>query len=147
LRYFHDGVTGLESGDLIAPYAPNAAEDRDALDAAEPTVQRLVGEHAEALAAAYRERNHLAAWLAALHPSVIAPAPDAGDGWHRLFLRAGGWQFTWPVAPADLMLFDHVKRVPAGDARARWDGHTTAQKYLRIRTHAAVLCLSDSTST
>nr|WTB35123.1 hypothetical protein OG781_41785 [Streptomyces sp. NBC_00830] len=81
--------------------------------------------------------------LAALHPSVLAPAPDAGDGWHRLFLRAGGWQFTWPIHPADLMLFDHVKRVPAGDARARWDGHTTAQKYLRIRTHTAVLCVSD----
>ncbi|MGW4825325.1 hypothetical protein ACWEP4_42205 [Streptomyces sp. NPDC004227] len=32
--------------------------------------------------------------------------------------------------------------------RARWDGHTTAQKYLRIRTHTAVLALSgDGAST
>lgn len=45
--------------------------------------------------------------------------------------------------PADLALFDHVQRVPAGDARARWDGHSAAQKYLRIRTHTAVLCMSD----
>ncbi|MEU6318176.1 hypothetical protein [Streptomyces sp. NPDC047009] len=101
----------------------------------------------QALGAVIRERNHLAAWLAALHPSVLAPAPEQGEGWHRLFLRAGGWQFTWPVRPADLSLFDHVQRVPASDARARRDGHTTAQKYLRIRTHTAVLCMTDDTST
>ncbi|WP_127361516.1 zinc finger domain-containing protein [Actinacidiphila soli] len=97
------------------------------------------------LNAAYRERNHLAAWLAALHPSVIAPAPgpDAGDGWYALFLRAGGWQFSWHIAPADLSLFDHVQRVPADDARAQWDGHSTEQKYRRIRTHTAVLRLPD----
>ncbi|MGW0952806.1 hypothetical protein [Streptomyces sp. NPDC002545] len=110
-------------------------------DAAEPSVQRLVEEHEKAVTTALRERNHLAAWLAALHTSVLAPAPDAGDGWHMLFLRAGGWQFTWPIPPADLSLFDHVKRVPASDARARHDGHTRAQQYLRIRTHTAVLCL------
>lgn len=120
---------------------------REVLDAAESMVRRLADEHTAALSAVYRERNHLAAWLAALHPSVLAPALDADDGWHRLFLRAGGWQFTWPVQPSDLALFDHVQRVPAGDARARWDGHTTDQKYLRIRTHTAVLCLNDDTST
>jgi hypothetical protein len=117
------------------------------LDAAQSMVRRPADEHAAALGAVIRERNHLAAWLAALHPSVLAPAPDVGQGWHRLFLRAGGWQFTWPVRPADLSLFDHVQRVPAGDARARWDGHTTAQKYLRIRTHTAELCMTDDTST
>ncbi|MFK0106401.1 hypothetical protein [Streptomyces sp. NPDC091217] len=108
----------------------------------------LAADHAAALDAAFRERNHLTAWLAVLHPSVLAPAPDAGEGWHRLFLRAGGWQFSWPVHPADLALFDHVKRVPVGDSRARWDGHTTDQKYLRIRTHTAVLAMTaDDTST
>ncbi|MCX4858378.1 hypothetical protein [Streptomyces canus] len=119
-------------------------QQHDVLDAAESMVGRLAEEHRAALNAALRERNHLAAWLAALHPSVLAPAPDAGDDWHRLFLRAGGWQFTWPIPPGDLPLFDHVQRVRAGDARARWDGHTTDQKYLRIRTHTAVLRLSDN---
>ncbi|MFE7215532.1 hypothetical protein ACFY0A_39440 [Streptomyces sp. NPDC001698] len=46
---------------------------------------------------------------------------------------------TWHVHAAGLALFNHVRRVPAGDVRARQDGHTTAQKYLRIRTHTAVL--------
>ncbi|MFF4504800.1 hypothetical protein [Streptomyces sp. NPDC001401] len=124
-----------------APIQPH-----EVLDAAESMGRRLVEEHEAAMNAALRERNHLAAWLAALHPSVLAPAPDAGDGWYRLFLRAGGWQFTWPIQPGDLLLFDHVQRVPAGDARARWDGHTTAQKYLRIRTHTAVLGLDGDSS-
>ncbi|WP_324787066.1 hypothetical protein [Streptomyces sp. H51] len=119
----------------------------EVLHAAAPLARRLADEPAEALTAARRERNHLAAWLAALHPSVLAPAPDAGDGWHRLFLRAGGWQFTWPIPPADLPLFDHVRRVPAGDVRARWDGHTIAQMYLRIRTHTAVLGMGNGIST
>ncbi|MFB7443093.1 hypothetical protein ACFC01_33140 [Streptomyces mirabilis] len=118
-------------------------QPREVLGAAEPMMRRLADEHTATLSGILRERNHLAAWLAALHPSVLAAAPDAGDGWHRLFLRAGGWQFTWPIPPADLALFDHVRRVPASDARARFDGHTIAQKYLRIRTHTAVLCLSD----
>ncbi|MFF3566088.1 hypothetical protein ACFYXS_39300 [Streptomyces sp. NPDC002574] len=48
------------------------------------------------LGAAYRERAHLAAWLAALHPGVVALAPPGvGDGWYVLFLRAGGGQFCW----------------------------------------------------
>ncbi|MGW3246517.1 zinc finger domain-containing protein [Streptomyces sp. NPDC001070] len=94
------------------------------------------------LNAAYRERAHLAAWLAGLHPSVIAPAPpDTGDGWYVLFLRAGGWQFCWHVTPGDLSLFDHVQRVPADDPRAQWDGHTFEQKYRRIRTYTAVLSM------
>ncbi|MCT9003577.1 hypothetical protein [Streptomyces rhizosphaerihabitans] len=122
-------------------------QPREVLGLAESMMRRLAEEHEAALGSVLRERNHLAAWLAAFHPSVLAAAPDAGVGWRRLFLRAGGWQFTWPIPPADLSLFDHVRRVPVGDARARFDGHTTDQKYLRIRTHTAVLGLSDDTST
>ncbi|MFD3451965.1 hypothetical protein ACFWVC_07260 [Streptomyces sp. NPDC058691] len=33
--------------------------------------------------------------------------------------------------------------MPAEDARAQWDGHTIEQKYRRIRTHTAVLCIPD----
>lgn len=118
----------------------------DVLNSAETYTERMLAEHAAAVNAAYTERAHLVAWLAALHPSVIAPAPDAGDGWHLLYLRAGGWQMSWHIAPADLPLFDHVEHVDPGDARAQWDGHSSAQKYLRIRTHTAVLCLPDGTS-
>ncbi|MFF3255924.1 hypothetical protein ACFYWP_33960 [Actinacidiphila glaucinigra] len=64
---------------------------------------------------------------------------DVGDGWHVLFLRGGGWQFCWHIAPEDLSLFDHVLRVPASDPRAQWDGHTFEQNYRRSRTDKALL--------
>jgi hypothetical protein len=83
---------------------------------------------------AYRERAQLLAWLAALHPAVIAPAPDVTEpGWQILYLSplAGG-QMSWHIAPRDSDLFAHVEHVPAGDPRAQWDGHTTEAKYQRI---------------
>ncbi|MFE1438471.1 hypothetical protein [Streptomyces sp. NPDC058739] len=58
-----------------------------------------------------RERAHLLAWLAALHPAsaVITPAVRAGHhGSLRLRLMAGGQQLSWAVRPDDLALFEHV---------------------------------------
>jgi hypothetical protein len=83
---------------------------------------------------AYRERACLLAWLATQHPAVIAPAPDVDEpGWQILYLAPAGQQMTWHIAPADSALFEHVEHVPADDPRAQWDGHTTAEKYERIR--------------
>lgn len=83
---------------------------------------------------AYRERAHLLAWLAFLYPSVVAPAPDIEDpGWQVLYLTAGGNQMSWHIAPADTALFDHVEHVTDDDPRAQWDGHSTEEKYWRIR--------------
>ncbi|MER5917016.1 hypothetical protein ABT124_43375 [Streptomyces sp. NPDC001982] len=62
------------------PHDLRADTPREVLDAAETTVGRPADEHTAALGAVYRERNHLAAWLVALHPSVLAPAPDPGEG-------------------------------------------------------------------
>jgi multidrug efflux pump subunit AcrA (membrane-fusion protein) len=82
---------------------------------------------------AYRERAQLVAWLAAIHPAVLAPAPDvADDGWQILYLTASGHQLSWHIHPRDAELFTHVERVPADDPRAQWDGHSTAEKYERI---------------
>jgi hypothetical protein len=87
---------------------------------------------------AYRERAHLLAWLAALHPrnAVLAPSLDIDDedGWHLLFLTVAGRQMSWHIAPRDVELFTHVERVEFADPRAAWDGHTTDEKYERIRT-------------
>lgn len=89
---------------------------------------------------AYRERAHLLALLAALHPSVIAPAPDVDEpGWQILYLQIGGRQASWHIAPRDAELFAHVEHVPADDRRAQWDGHTTEEKYAHIGEHAARL--------
>ena len=99
---------------------------------------------------AYRERAQLLAWLAALHPSsaVITPASDVDeDGWHLLYLVAGGWQMSWHIAPRDVSLFRHVELVEPSDPRARWDGHGTEQKYQRIRQHVRLLALADGSMT
>lgn len=89
---------------------------------------------------AYRERAQLLALLAALHPSVIAPAPDVEEpGWQILYLRIGGKQASWHIAPQDAELYAHVEHVPANDSRAQWDGHTTEEKYAHIGQHAARL--------
>lgn len=83
---------------------------------------------------AYRERAQLTAWLAALHPAVIAPAPDVDEpGWQILYLYAHGRQMSWHIHPRDAELYTHVERVSADDPRAQWDGHTTEQKYEAIR--------------
>lgn len=99
---------------------------------------------------AYRERAQLLAWLAALHPSsaVITPARDIDeDGWHLLYLVAGGWQMSWHIAPRDVPLFGHVELVEPSDPRVQWDGHGTDQKYQRIRQHVRLLALEDASST
>jgi hypothetical protein len=84
---------------------------------------------------AYRERAHLTAWLATIHPAVITPASDIDDdGWQILYLTAGGRQLSWHIAPGDADLFAHVEHVDHGDERGRWDGHTTEQKYQAIRS-------------
>lgn len=88
------------------------------------------------LDAAYRERAHLVAWLAAVYPSVITPAPDVDEpGWQIVYLAVWGRQMSWHISPRDADLFAHVERVEPGDLRAQWDGHTTDQKYDRIRQH------------
>lgn len=92
---------------------------------------------------AYRERAQLVAWLAAMHESVIAPAPDVDEpGWQIVYVYAGGWQMSWHVHPRDAELFKRVEHVAADHPRAQWDGHTTEQKHNRIRNHTRVLAVN-----
>lgn len=60
-----------------------------------------------------RERAHLLAWLAVLHPatSVLAGCSTGGDGRHVLHLVAGGRQMSWLVAPRD---------IPCSATRTTW---------------------------
>jgi hypothetical protein len=83
---------------------------------------------------AYRERAHLTAWLATVHPAVITPATDIDEpGWQILYITAGGRQLSWHIHPQDADLYAHVEHVQPDDPRALWDGHTTEQKYAAIR--------------
>lgn len=90
---------------------------------------------------AYSERAHLVALLAAMTDgAVIAPAPDVEAlGWQIAYLNIGGRQASWHIAPRDAELFEATERVPADDPRAQWDGHSTEDKYARIRQHTRLL--------
>ncbi|WP_160051269.1 hypothetical protein [Nocardiopsis sp. FR26] len=80
----------------------------------------------------YRERARLAAYVAARHPSRLAyNDPDEPD-WPVLYVDTPAGQLTWHLNPADLDLVAHVPIVAPDDPAARWDGHTTPEKYRRL---------------
>ncbi|MDX2667415.1 hypothetical protein [Streptomyces stelliscabiei] len=120
----------------VAQYPDHSAIAQKLLDQ-QSEINRLTTERD----GAYRERAQLLAWLAAHHEAVLAPALeiDDADGWHLLYLHAGGHQLSWHIAPRDAELFAHVEHVDFADPRATWDGHTTDEKYERIRTLTADL--------
>ncbi|CAM5682654.1 hypothetical protein SRIMM317S_03372 [Streptomyces rimosus subsp. rimosus] len=123
------GVLTPDEGLLLRQHVEHLLRDRCAEDA------HRRAEQAEAERdGAYRERAQLLAWLATAHPTVLAPAPDVDeDGWQILYLNAPCGQLSWHISPRDASLFTHVEHVPADDPRAQWDGHTTDEKYQRIR--------------
>lgn len=82
------------------------------------------------LAILYRERAHLVAHLAAIHPSTIGVDPDEPD-WPVVYIDAPSGQLSWHLAQDDLPLFTHVPRTTA----TLWDGHTTEEKYARLDAH------------
>ena len=85
----------------------------------------------------YRERAHLVANLAAQYPSVLAHSdPDEPD-WPVLTLDTPAGQLTWHINASDVDLFGRVPVVDAADPRAAWDGHTTEEKYARLRALTA----------
>lgn len=81
----------------------------------------------KALNNAYNERAQLVALLAAIYPSTWGIDPDWTD-WHVVYVQLPTGQASWHISPSDRELFAHVSG-PAGD----WDGHTTDEKYERIR--------------
>ncbi|MEV8477876.1 hypothetical protein [Streptomyces sp. NPDC051173] len=81
--------------------------------------------------AVYRERAHLIAHLAALHPSHIGYTDPGAPDWAVVIIEAPGGQLSWHIAERDLDLFKHVQ--PTNRICRGWDGHTTDEKYARIR--------------
>lgn len=94
--------------------------------------QRDRAEQAEAERdGAYRERAHLAAYLAALHPSHIGYTDPNAPDWPVLIIETPAGQMSWHIAERDLDLFAHVR--PTDRVCRGWDGHTTDEKYERLR--------------
>lgn len=80
---------------------------------------------------AYRERARLVAHLASLYPSQIAHTDLEAPDWAVVTVEGPTGQMSWHVAPRDMDLFEHVER--QNGLVLPWDGHTTEQKYERLR--------------
>lgn len=92
------------------------------------------------LKAVYRERAHLLAFMAVMLPAVLADTDPDTPGWPVLTFGGGpdgqsGQQMCWHIAPDDVDLFAHMPREEQGPA---WDGHSTAEKYERLRALTAL---------
>lgn len=80
----------------------------------------------------YRERARLVAFLASRYPAVRAYSDPFEPDWSVVYVTTPAGQMSWHIAPSDVDLFRHVPLVDAGNQRARWDGHSTEEKYARL---------------
>lgn len=80
---------------------------------------------------AYTERAHFVALLAGVYPSHIGYSDPSAPEYAVVLIEAPTGQMSWHIAPGDLHLFRHVQ--PTTSISRPWDGHTTAEKYARIR--------------
>ncbi len=84
----------------------------------------------------YRERAHLVAHLAAVYRSALVYGADPEyPDWPIVFIHTGAGQLSWHISPEDEDLFGHVEVSvhPNEPAWARWDGHSTDEKYERLQ--------------
>jgi predicted metal-dependent hydrolase len=102
---------------------PAAEQDGDALAA------ELVSTK-DALNAAYRERAHLLALIAAQYRSHIGHTDPAAPDWAVVTIELPTGQACWHISAADEELFQHVDQEPA--RAIAWDGHSTEEKYRHI---------------
>jgi hypothetical protein len=84
-----------------------------------------------ALDGAYRERAHLVAHLAALYPAHIGHTDPNAPDWPVLIIETPAGQMSWHFAERDLDLVGHVQ--PTEAEHRGWDGHSTEEKYERLR--------------
>jgi hypothetical protein len=82
------------------------------------------------LDALYTERAHLVALAAKDYPSAYTDDPE-NDGWIIVYVDLPTGQASWYITPSDQHLFAHVRFAPDTE----YDGHTTEEKYGRIRAH------------
>ncbi len=89
----------------------------------------------DALNAAYRERAHLVAHLAASFPSTIGYHDPSEPDWAVVIIDLPTGQVSWHVSPQDMDLFTRVPRTEI----SMWDGHNTEEKYARLDAHTRAL--------
>ena len=74
----------------------------------------------------------LVAVLAAIWPSVITFSDPNEPDWAVVTIESPKGQLSWHIHRNDLDVVKWIPWVSRDDNRARWDGHTTEQKYDRI---------------
>lgn len=91
--------------------------------------------------AVYRERDQLVAFLSRCYPSFLAPSPDAEPGFRWIvFVESPEGQLSWHVADHEVdEFFAHLNK----RAAARWDGHTSEEKYRRLLALRPPMLFSD----
>jgi hypothetical protein len=85
---------------------------------------------------AYSERNKLVALLASRYPASLERHPEEDKSWEDdwrwiVFIRFPTGQATWHIHDSELPLFDFLPR----NQGRMWDGHSTEQKYERVKEH------------
>ncbi|MFE3036670.1 hypothetical protein ACFXKY_34070 [Streptomyces canus] len=103
--------------------------------------RRNADSYARELSRLSRERAHLLAWLAALHPASAVVVPSAGAGPHLLRLTAGERQLCWRLPSAELPLFTHVPYAEHPSAPVPGDGHEPVDQGAHIRHHTRLLAI------
>lgn len=102
------------------------------------------------LNAVYAERDLLVALLARIVENLDFPPFDSwrckhedkpGENWEDdwrnvIFITIPTGQLSWHVHDSEMHLFDHLALLdPSEFPECKWDGHTTEQKYERIREY------------
>ncbi|WNI17652.1 hypothetical protein [Actinacidiphila sp. ITFR-21] len=78
----------------------------------------------------YRERAYLLGGYVGMFGGVFAFNDRKTPNWPVLYIESPKGQLSWHIHPDDKDVFDGLN-VPMVDGYA-WDGHNTAEKYLRI---------------
>src|SRR6476660_6657685 len=93
----------------------------------------------EAKDVAYSERNELVAFLSRLYPSHLCRHPEGDveweDDWRWIVcIHSPAGQLTWHIHDSELRKFASLgeKSLEVGNLN-HWDGHTTEEKYERLR--------------
>jgi hypothetical protein len=74
----------------------------------------------------YRERAHLVAFLTRLFPA-FRWTDEREPHYPVIAVETQAGQMSWHVHPDDMELFAHVTE------EGHWDGHTTEEKYERLK--------------
>jgi hypothetical protein len=113
--------------DRIATLEAVAAGNKRHVQLIVPDLERAEAERD----GAYRERAHLVAHLAAIHPSHIGYTDPNAPDWAVVIIETPTGQMSWHIADRDMDLFGHVR--PTNRICRGWDGHTTDEKYERLQ--------------